>query len=256
MSDDRNNGALRDKYRAKVVSITHPKGWHKAKVRVLVLWDHIEDDDLPWAEYLLPLGARSKEGEAMPCKIDDLVWLEFPISGDTRSPLIVGSCYRIIEGESELPQDLFKPVYEHKRTGKQPPAPTAAYGDSTTDLNGILNQITMNGAWCLTHKATGTAVNVTKDGQLVLHTEGDSFSSTTGTHTEEVTKDLISNVGGKLNVHVIGDALIKADANLTVEAGADMLLKSGGKCTVDAGGPLMLKGSMISGKSGGGYDFK
>ncbi len=254
--NNQNDGTLRDKYRAEVVSIKHPKGQHKAKVRVLVLWDHILDADLPWAEYLLPLGARVNEGEAMPCKVGDLVWLEFPISGDTRSPLIVGACYRVTDGKSELPQDLFDALYEHKRTDKQPPAPTVTYGDKVTDLHGVLEQLTMGGAWCVTHKATGTAVSFTKDGQLVLHCEADSFSSTTGDHTGEVTGAVDQTIGKKLNVHVIGDALIKSDANLTVEAGADMLLKSKGKCTIDAGGDLMFKGAKIGGETGSNYDFK
>jgi hypothetical protein len=231
MARSNSSGQLLDKYRAQVVNITHPNGWHMAKVRVLVLWDDVPDESLPWAEYELPLGARAGEGDAMPCAVGDLVWLEFPIAGDSRVPLITGACYSVTDGKSDLPQDLFDALYSHQRGAGSPAAPIAGYGDKTLDQHGILIQITKKGDWCLTHKASGTAIHITKDGELVLHSEKDSFQSTSG----------------KLTVKVIGNALIDA---------AEVMVKSSGKMTLDAGGELTLKGSKITGQTGSIYDFK
>lgn len=225
------SGRLLDKYRAEVVSVDHPKGWHLAKVRVLGLWDDITDANLPWAEYQLPLGARAGEGDAMPCQKGDLVWVEFPISGDSRAPLITGSCYTVTDGKSDLPQDLFNALYTHKRAEGEPDGPAVAYGDRVLDLFGILEQITQDGAWCLTHKATGTAVNITKEGKLVLHAEGDLYQSATG----------------DLKVTVIGKADISA---------SDIKIASSGPIAIEADGELSFKGSKISGETGSIYDFK
>jgi len=247
MSRTDTSGKLLGRYRAEVTSVKHPKGWHMAQVRLLILWDVVPVNNLPWAEYLLPLGARIGEGDAMPCKIGDLVWVEF-INGDTRTPIITGSCYRVTDDKSELPVELFESVYKHKRGDGEPAAPVAGYGDKVLDLFGILHQITQDGAWCLTHKATGTAFNVTKDGELVLHVEANSHFSTT--------KDHNLTVGDKLNVKVVGDAVVKSDGNVQVESGGDMALKSGGSLTLEAAGDVMLKGAMIGGKTGSLYDFK
>ena len=249
------SGQLLDKYRAEVVSVTHPKGYHLAKVRVLVLWDEVPAADLPWAEYQLPLGARKGEGDAMPCKVGDLVWVEFPMSGDSRAPLITGSCYTVTNGASDLPKDLFESLYSHKRATSEPPAPSAAYGDKVVDLFGVLQQLTQGGAWCITHKASGSAFNITKEGKLVIHSEGNSFQSTVGDHLQQASGNLTEKVGGKLLIEVIGDADIKAN-NVNVDAKANMQLSSAGSMTLDAKGPLLFKGSAIGGITGSGYDFK
>jgi hypothetical protein len=225
------SGQLLDKYRAKVVSVEHPKGWHMAKIRVLVLWDDVQDINLPWAEYELPLGARPGEGDAMPSKVGDLVWVEFPMAGDSRIPLITGACYTVTDGKSDLPQDLLTALYVHKRTDDEPPGPIVAYGDKVLDLFGILQQITLDGAWCLTHKSTGTALNITKDGNLVLHSEADSYQST----------------NGALKVTVTGKADISA---------SDIKIHASGPIAIEAGGELSFKGSVITGKTGSIYDFK
>lgn len=257
------SGKLLGRYRADVTSVKHPKGWHMAQVRLLVLWEVVPVGDLPWAEYLLPLGARVGEGDAMPCQVDDLVWVEF-INGDTRTPIITGSCYRVTGDKSELPVELFESAYEHKRGDTEPAAPVAAYGDKVLELFGILHQITQNGAWCLTHKGTGTAFNITKDGELVLHAEANSHFSTTKDHsstvggksTSTVTGDATNEFGAKLNIHVVGDAVVKSDGKMQVESGGDMALKSGGGLTLEAAGDVMLKGAKIGGETGSIYDFK
>lgn len=239
---------LLHRYRARIVDNKHPKGWHKAKIRVLVLWDDIPEADLPWAEYLLPLGARENEGEAMPCQVNDLVWVEFPCSGDTRVPLITGSCYSIEAEKSQLPQELFDALYEHKRHSDEPQPPAVQYGDKVSDLFGVLQQLTLSGDWCLTHKSSGTALHMTPKGELVFHTEGDSFRSSTGNTTE--------NIGGELKIKVEGPASIESNADVSVKSGGATSVESSGNLTLKAGGTLHLEaGGQVTGKATA-YDFK
>jgi hypothetical protein len=198
------SGRLFGKYRAVVVNNKHPKSLHLAQVRLLALWDDIPDSDLPWAEYVLSPGAGKSAGaEAMPYQKGAPVWVEFPYSGDTRCPLICGAAYVAPDGTSHLPDDLMKQAYSHKRSGTEPAAPAAQYGDRVTDLFGILQQLTQSGDWCVTHKATGTAFHITKDGHLVLHAEQDSWRTTGG--------DVLEEVGGKLVIKVEGDADLTAN---------------------------------------------
>lgn len=197
------SGRLFGKYRAVVVNNKHPKELHLAQVRLLALWDDIPDSDLPWAEYMLFPGAGQSAGaDVMPYEKGAPVWVEFPFSGDTRCPLICGAAYVAPGGTSHLPDDLMKQAYSHKRSGNEPAAPTAKYGDRVTDLFGILQQLTQSGDWCVTHKATGTALHITEDGHLVLHTEKNSWRTTAG--------DVLEEVGGKLVITVKGDADITA----------------------------------------------
>ncbi len=196
-------GRLFGKYRAVVINHKHPDRLHLAQIRLVALWDDIPDGDLPWAEYQLEPGAGEDAGaDVMPYKKGASVWVEFPYSGDTRCPLITGGAYEAPAGKSHLPADLMSQAYAHKRTDKEPPAPQAAYGDRVTDLFGILQQLTQSGEWCVTHKPTGTALHITKDGHLVLHTEKDSWRTTGG--------DVLEEVGGKLVVKVVGDAEVDA----------------------------------------------
>lgn len=193
------SGRLFGEYRATVVDNIEPRGLHKAKIRLLGA-EHIPVDELPWAEYRLPLGARPKAGEAMPVQIGDLVWVDFPYSGDTRRPRITGGAYYAPGGESHLPDDLFSGAYQHKRGEKEPPGPQSAYGDKVADVFGILQQITMSGEYCLTHKPSGTSFHINDKGHLVFHTEGDHFRTTNGNVLEEISKKLTIIVKGPASI--------------------------------------------------------
>ncbi|GAJ73311.1 hypothetical protein JCM18904_4190 [Vibrio sp. JCM 18904] len=95
-------------YQAEVVNTVHPKGLYMVSVRLLGYWDAIPDKDLPFAEFLLPLGAKPSGGHAVPVeKGGDLVWVDFPRNGDTRyPPRITGSLYYAPNYESYLPSEV------------------------------------------------------------------------------------------------------------------------------------------------------
>ncbi|MCE0813704.1 hypothetical protein [Buttiauxella sp. S04-F03] len=50
------------------------------------MMEGITDEDLPWAEYLLPLNYQFT-----PNQKGDHVWVDFPYNGDTRRPRICGA---------------------------------------------------------------------------------------------------------------------------------------------------------------------
>lgn len=235
------HGRFFGRYRAVVINNQHPKGWHMAQVRLIGLWEEIPDQDLPWAEYVLPLGARPKEGGLMPVQPNDLVWISFPVGGDTRYPLIEGSAYSVDgegTGESLLAQDAWKQEFAHKRTGLQPPAPEHLYGDKVFDQMTFLQQLTMSGEFCLTHKPSGTAIHVNDKGQLVVHVESDRFDSTNGNKTEEITKNLKLIIKGNVTEKIDGNVTRTIKGNLTENVGGNLLVDVKGSTTRKSGGNM------------------
>ncbi|MDC5753607.1 phage baseplate assembly protein V [Vibrio europaeus] len=229
-------GLFYGRYRAKVVDNKHPKGWHMAKIRLLGYWDDLPEGGLPWAEYMLSLGARKDEGDMMPTQPGDLVWVSFE-EGDSRRPIIEGSVYSVdgkATGKSLLPQDAWEQTYSHKRTAKQPAAPQHAYGDKVLDQLGFLFQLTMSGEYCITHKATGTSRHINSLGDLVDHVENNQFNSTTGDRIDEIKKSLQVLVDMNYIAKILKDSKIEigGDSNRTVE-GKDVIAITGAR-TVSA----------------------
>jgi hypothetical protein len=219
---------LNGSYQAQVVNVSHPDGIYMASIRLIKLWDAVRDGDLPWAEFLLPIGAKPSNGHVLPVEPGDYVWVDFPRNGDTRYPRITGSLYYAPDLTSYLPDEVNGTAYEPKRAEGEPKPAIYDRKDYLYDRFGLREHRTASGGYSLTHKATGTAIEVTSDGQMVIHTEGNAFESATGNKTEQYT--------GKLTINVKGDAIIKSDGAATVEASADLNLVAGGNVNLQAGG--------------------
>ncbi len=229
-------GLFFGRYRAEVIDNKHPKNWHMAKIKLLGYWDDIPDKALPWAEYMLSLGARTGEGDMMPVQPGDLVWVSFE-AGDTRKPIIEGSVYSVDgkgTGNSLLPQDAWIEEYPHKRTQKQPEQPSHAYGDKVLNQLGFLFQLTMSGEYCITHKATGTSRHINSVGDLIDHVENNQFNSTVGDRIDEIKKSLQVLVDMNYIATILKDSkiVIGGDSSRTVE-GKDVIAITGGR-TVSA----------------------
>lgn len=221
------SGRMYQDYQATVVAVEHPKGLHMAKVRLLGLWDTLSDDVLPWAEFLLPLGAKPSAGQHVPVEVGDLVWVDFPRNGDTRYPRIVGSCYHAPEFVSHLPAG--QPGKGH---ADEPPAPELSLKDDVYSRFGICEYKTHQGHWGVVHVPTGTRIEINAEG-IVIHSEGDSFRSSGGNMTE--------NVGGDCKIKITGNADFEAAA---------IKFKSAGAFEVDAGGPFNVKATLAAFKLG------
>lgn len=223
---------LAGSWRARVERTDHPLGLYKVQVRVLGLWDAAPLETLPWAEYRLPLGTRVNNGGAVPSEVGDLVWVEFE-QGDTRCPIITGGCLYAPDRVLNMPHEAFAggQAYSHKRTDKQPKPGAAGYHrDTVFSLNGVLIEIEKSGAFRLTNKASGSAVELNNAGQFVLHAAGESFESSGGAKLQEV--------GGALTVIIKGDAKLETDGSYSV--------KAGGGINFEAGGAYSFKGTGAS----------
>lgn len=215
---------LTSRYRAVVENTKHPLNLYMVQIRLLGLWDDLAADALPWAEYELPLGARANSGVACPAEKGDLVWVEFE-HGDSRAPVITGSCQYAPNKVPNLPHEAFagQSKYQHKRGDDEPKPDAPNYHQNTVlSLNGVLVEIEKSGAYRLTQKASGSAIEIAKGGQIVIHGESDLYLSATG----------------KMKMKIKGD--------MTVETEGNYNFKAGGKISFEAGGAYSFKGASAS----------
>jgi hypothetical protein len=216
------------RWRALVDNVEHPLNHYKARVRVLGRDDGLPPELLAWAEYELPLGTRANNGGVSPVEPGDYVWVEF-VGGDTRAPVITGGCLYAPGGVLNMPHEAFagSQAYQHKRTDKQPkPAAPKYHTNPVFSLYGTLFEIEKAGGFRLTHKASGSAVEINKDGQFVLHGEAESFFSSKG--------DALVEGEGKLTIIVKGNAALESDGDISLKAKGKLSLI--GKGGVDMGG--------------------
>ena len=206
-------------WRAKVVSVEHPQKLYKVQIQVLGLWEELGPAELPWAEYRLPLGTRANMGGSIPCEVGDLVWVEFD-QGDSRCPIITGACHYAPGGVLNMPHEAFggPEAYQHKRTDDEPKPEAAAYhANLAFSLHNILIELTKESALRFTHKPTGSAVELTSAGDILLHGE----KNITQTAAEKWTVFVVGNI--ELNTK--GDYAVKADGKMSFEAGGTLSFK-------------------------------
>lgn len=216
---------------ALVENTTDPLKQMRAQVRVHGLFTGTVDT-LPWAEYLLPIGARPNEGNFTPAQVGDYVWVDFPYDGDTRRPRIVGSVHFCPGGVPNLPHEAWDgpDQIEHKRTGGEPVPEDAEkyHSNCVYSQHGIVIEIVKpseegNGGIRITHKSSGSALEISPEGgSIVIHSENAVYLSS----------------NGNLEAVIGGDA--------EIEAGGDVKIETSGDVTVEAGGQLVAKGSMVN----------
>lgn len=225
-------------YRAQVVSTEDPQQLMRVQVRVPGWWDGVSDDDLPWAEYRFS-DARPNGGNFTPAEVDDWVWLDFP-NGDTRQPRINGWCHFAPGGKPNLPHEAWvgPDKHEHKRLDVQPtPDPPEYHGTDTTTKYGVTVEIEPSGAYRVTQRGSGTAIEISKEGHVVVHGEEKGYWSSEDDTEVDVGKDLTVRVKGDTKVEVGGDA--------TVEVAGKIDMTSGGPMNLTAGGNMALKAPHI-----------
>jgi hypothetical protein len=222
--------------RARVEAVEHPKGIIKAKVRVLGLWDDTPLGELPWAEYQFPVGIRANDGDFSPVQVNDIVWVRFD-EGDPRFPIITGSAYFAPDNKPLLPGEVHDPngsdVHTHIRTADQPtPDAPMIHQDRITRQFGFLTELTQAGAYRLTHTSSGTAIEITKAGEVVLHVVGNYYHSTTAGHGQP--GNVIATFAGDLNNHTKGKINVQCDSGINITANNAVTLTAGGTVDVTA----------------------
>ena len=250
-----NDQIQRREFEALVICDDDPDGLTRVKVRVFGLMDGVPEDSLPWATYLLPVGARVNSGDFKPAHIGDYVWVDFPYithgQHDTRRPRVTGSLHFCPDGVPNLPHEAWDGVdrLNHKRTGNEPVPEMSEYHESrVATYHGITTEWERPGVYRITHRASGTAIELTERGDTVIHSENRAFYSSLEETEFESGNGLVINVlsgdaeirinNGNAMIEASGNAEVKADGAANLEAGQDITLKAGGNINLDAGGGI------------------
>ncbi len=171
-------------YIARVTAVGGTDKFLMVQVEIPELLAGADPDLLPWATYLLPVGFRLNEGDFTPVQIEDWVWVDFPFMShgevDTRRPRIKGAMHAAPDEIPLVPHDVFggDEKLEHKRTDLQPkPAAKEPNQARVITIGGLTVEMERDGAYRVTNRGTGTAFEITEEGQVVNHSEKEQFMS-------------------------------------------------------------------------------
>ena len=210
----------------------------KVKIKVLGMMEGIPTDDLPWAEFLLPVG-----NGYIPTTPGDSVWVDFPYNGDTRRPRITGGAMDQIGGAPNIAAEAGGRGTagggheEHKfpNVPGQPPLPHyASPADHTLQRNQVLHRngilemrtYTPPDASGSSAKSGYMMVNTTTNAVIAMNQDGDVIISTTGKVFVHSGGDMTLDSGGDLNLNATGKIAQKAGGSFDLEAG-DATFKAG-----------------------------
>ena len=226
------SGLLMYEYPATVVNVKHPTGLYMVQVRIPGLWDNVLDGDLPWADFLLPLGAKPNAGHAVPVEAGDEVAVRFPRNGDSRYPRIVGSVYHAPNEKSNLPDEVSGEGFEQKRAEGEPSPPEYVSTDDIYSRFGLMIHKPSGGGICITDRNTGAAFELTTKGEIVIHAESDLYQSG---------KKIIIKGSDAVEIKAKSVDLV-ADESVKITA-ASYNFKCDGGFSIDAGGTFSVKAS-------------
>lgn len=228
MIDERPKGQQQNRfygdYVGKVESVSDPAKLMRVQVRVLgVFTDNVPIVDLPWAEYLLPVGMRVNDGNFTPVDVGDMVWVRFPYDGDPRRPMIVGSIHYTPEKVPNFPHEAFAGPDKliHKTTGEEPaPAAAVYHKNSVCTQHGVTVEINEDTSLAITQRATGTAIRISPQGDITLHGEKNIYMSAIENLKVIVQGDAQVNVSGDSNIETTGHTVIKSMGMIDIDGGS------------------------------------
>lgn len=232
-------------YQGEVMDVADPEKRCRVRVNVYDVFDNVPNDDLPWANFVLPLGSRPGEGSITPLKVGDKVWVQF-VAGDSRRPIITGSSQAAPGGKVNLAPEACQGEgqFEHKRTKEQPPVENPPYyEDVVICQNRALIQLCRSGNIRVTQMDSGSAVELLPSGDVVIHTEGKLFMSVegetqleyTGSVTEHFKSDLTTIIDGGWTLSAKGGSKMTSDFNMDGNLRVSENVDVGGK-VIDVGG--------------------
>lgn len=207
-------------YFAEVTSVQDPDKRCRIKVNVYDIFDGVPVDDLPWANFSLPLGSRAGEGTINPVQVGDKVLVQF-VNGDTRRPFVVGSAQAAPGGTVNLAPEAFQGPgqFEHKRTDKQPqPEEPPYYEDVVCCQNRALIQLCRSGNIRVTQMDSGSAIEILPSGDMVIHCEGNMFVSVKGNTLEEFDGNVEQIIKGSFTQTTSGPISLNTEKSLNFSA--------------------------------------
>lgn len=214
---DKKQDKFSGEYVGLVESVEDPNKMLRVQVRVFgVFTDKVPTKDLPWAEYKLPIGSRVNDGSFMPAVKGDYVWVDFPYNGDPRRPRITGSVHYAPGKVPSFPHESFagSSKLTHKTTGEEP-APTAAqyHKNVVYTQNGVTIEINVDHSMAFTQRATGTAIRISPEGDITLHSEKNTFLSTIENLKAIIEGDTKFDVTGKTELNSMDGVDINGGAS-------------------------------------------
>lgn len=238
-------------YLAEVMDVGDPEKRCRVRLYVYDVFDNVANDDLPWANSVLPAGSRPGERSITPLKAGDKVWAQF-VGGDTRRPLILGCAQAAPEGKVNLAPEACQGEgqFEHKRGENQPQVDSPPYyEDVVVCQNHALIQLCRAGNIRVTQMDSGSAIEIAPSGDIIIHTEGKLFMSVegetlleyAGSVTEHFKSDLTTIIDGGWTLSANGGSTMtsdfKMDGNLRVSQNVDVgsNINAGGQ-VIDSGG--------------------
>jgi len=201
-----------------------------------VFTEDVPVDDLPWAEYRLPVGSRFNDGYFVPADVGDLVWVKFPYDGDTRRPVIIGSAHYAPDGNPNFPHEAWAgdDMHEHKRTGPEPePAGHEYHKDMVFTQHGATIEQREDGSFSIIQRETGTEIYLHPDGTIVIHGEKHIYFSSV--------EDTEGNVGGNLTVNITGNTAINTSGKTDITTTGKTTITSN-IIDIDGGSGSSVKG--------------
>lgn len=171
-------------YAAKVVKLSGKDQFLMAQVDIPELLEGADANLLPWATYLLPVGASANSGDFTPATVGDWVWVDFPYvthgQADTRKPRIKGSMHYAPNEVPNLPHETFGGAEKlvHKRTGDETAPTSKAENEARVITVGNTTiELEKDGAIRLTNRANGSSIEICEAADIVSHSEGKQFVS-------------------------------------------------------------------------------
>jgi len=193
---------------AQVVSIDDRDRFLRVQVRIQAMHPpDLPDEDLPWAEYALPPGNRANAGTFIHVEPGDYVWVDFPYVGDVRRPRLLGSVHYCPDAVPNFPHEAWNgpDAVEHKRMDWEPMPEDREYcKQDVISHKGIVIEF-VDDSVIITQRETGTAIEITPEGDMTLHGEKDVFMS--------AQKDM--RIHAERNIMISAKGMIAISAGLT-----------------------------------------
>ena len=178
-------------------------------------------------------------------QVGDLVWVQF-VAGDSRRPVIIGSAQASPGGVVNLAPDVCQGAgqFSHKRTDKQPQVSAPPYyEDVVCCQNRALIQLCRSGHIRITQMDSGSAIEITPAGHMILHCEGNMFTSVKGDALEEYDGNLEQVIKGNFSQTVSGSMTqTSSGAAKFASTESSLALGAATQGTMTGGGGLRLEG--------------